>query len=242
MRAALSIEEAIATITRSSLPTVITEGRNDYTAYRKIEERLADIGVSLLPMTGRESVLSVWQGLPSACNDRVFFIVDKDCWVYTNIPNQYQCSRIATTNGYSIENDLFMDGNLLELCSVAEKQDFLSEVEYVCKWHAPKIAQIASGGNAAIGDHPTHILSQPEVDISSHPPQVDAWFKNLLEKYDELLRGKTLFYLLVRQLSKKNRAAKFSYSALLEVGSKNPGQFLLLIEAKIREYFSEKYS
>jgi hypothetical protein len=203
-----------------------------------MEERLAFLGVSFLPLTGKDSVIEVWKGLPGAHRWKAFFIVDQDSWVYVGMPKEYVSNDLETTSGYSIENDLLEDGDLLELCTPAERAMFDRELEIVCRWHARRVAKIAQGADERIRDHPNQILNVGAPDISTEPKDVQTWYLTLLTGFSSKLRGKTLMQLLIRQLSASNREAKHSYNSLIEVAAVRPRHNLSRIESSIQSYFN----
>src|SRR5436190_17138232 len=110
-KAEITIEEAIATLVRSGLPSVIAEGQDDFVVLRGIEERCADLGVSIFPVGGKEKALKIWEGLPQGHREKTLVIVDKDMWLFEGTPDNYQVAQILETDGFSIENDLRSDWN-----------------------------------------------------------------------------------------------------------------------------------
>lgn len=237
MTSPLTPADAITTILHSSLPTVLTEGADDYTVFRKMEERLSDLGVSFLPLKGRDSVLEVWYNLPFEAHRKTAFFVDRDSWIYAGVPAQYVKPEILMTTGYSIENDVFIDGHLLDLCTPTEAAAFAAEVDSICRWHAPRVAAIAMGAAEQIRDHPTAILNRGLEDCSQWSPYITQWYEDLKENYAVILRGKTVLQLLVRQLSASGRRARHSYNTLLETGALQRGQHMTTVENALRQFF-----
>lgn len=107
----LTPEILIETIKRSSLPTILVEGTDDFDIYRNFENKIGTRKVDFLPCGGRNSILKIFERRQELTSKKVMYIADKDMWVFTSIPIEYK--DIIFTNGYSIENDLYTDGEIL---------------------------------------------------------------------------------------------------------------------------------
>ena len=198
-------DELIATIARSSFPSIVTEGDDDVIVLRRLEDEFAETGLTLLPAGGREAVLEVFERrhtLPARA--RVFFIADRDLWVISGVPVQYQAPDLIFTSGYSIENDMYMDGDLELLLTRSEHRIFQRELEIVCRWYALALNRCFEGLGENISIHPNELLGDPDravalnelKDFEQYP---EALRQRIFNDYARLLRGKTLFALLTRQ-------------------------------------------
>jgi hypothetical protein len=58
MDRSISLEEWIALLERSVLPTIIIEGRDDVIVYREFEKKL---NVDVLPVGGRNTILEIFK-------------------------------------------------------------------------------------------------------------------------------------------------------------------------------------
>lgn len=65
--------------------------------------------VNFLPCGGRTALLKVFERREEFSHLKTMFIADQDMWVFTGILPEYE-GEIVFTKGYSIENDLYMDG------------------------------------------------------------------------------------------------------------------------------------
>lgn len=233
MTSLLTVHDALSLLNKSSLPTVITEGSDDYRVMRKIENRLSDIGVDFLPLGGRGMVLDVWERLPPPRHANTVALVDLDLWLYTEIPTRYTGDNILYTNGYSIENDILLDYDLLSLLDAAEMATFAAELSIVCAEHARQIEAAKTGHNYFLKRHASDILAAGDVTATLSVPEVAL--KQILEiQFRQAVRGKTVFQLLVRQLSRAGRFAKFGYKQLYEIGSSNIGGIFEALEGELR--------
>ena len=111
-----TVDETIETLKRSNIPTLITEGRDDYIVFRRLEDKLVG-GVSVLPVGGRDNVIQVFRRRAEVGHDRIAFVIDRDLWCFTPVPNELLDERVIVTNGYSIENDVFRDADVPALMS-----------------------------------------------------------------------------------------------------------------------------
>ena len=101
-----TVDEIIALLKKTDLPTVVCEGSDDLIVYRRFEEHLSHIGVSILPAGGRENVLEVFERrgeIPTSV--RLAFIADRDTWVNTEIPTAYVAPALCGSMPFPVEID-----------------------------------------------------------------------------------------------------------------------------------------
>jgi hypothetical protein len=60
-RVTISIDELVATLKRSNLPTILVEGDDDVMVYRQFEKQFGARKVSILPCGGRNTLLKVFE-------------------------------------------------------------------------------------------------------------------------------------------------------------------------------------
>lgn len=241
----LTADEVIAYLKRSQLPTVLTEGRRDYLIYRDIEESLSEIGVSLMPVGGRSCLLSVFERRSETGRaNEIAFIADRDLWVMTQVPDEYVSDCVAFTNGYSIENDLYQDGDPERLLSLEEKQKFFSELREFIRWYAFAVHKNLNGSKVSLNYHPNEVLKDkklaPEfIEKSSFSEPPNEIFEQLMQEYKKLLRGKSLIKIIMRHLNYPKRPAKHSYDALLEHCASIKGSYMKSIRDSIENFFKK---
>jgi hypothetical protein len=127
----MTADEIIASLRTSTLPTVFVEGKDDMSVYRQIEKLFGTRNVNFLVCGGRTTLLQIFNRKNELPNIASMFIADKDMWVLTSIPSEY--SEIHFTHGYSLENDLYIDGRhiidgLLDEDEVKIKKETLNSV------------------------------------------------------------------------------------------------------------------
>jgi hypothetical protein len=145
-RLKMTVDELVAVLKRSHLPTILVEGDDDVMVYRQIEKQLGSRKVNFQPCGGRNTLLKLFERRHEFAHLKVHFIADKDMWVFKGVPNQY--ATISFTNGYSIENDLYSDGfkrldGLLDADELAHKQELLSNV---VEWFASEVEKYLQNG------------------------------------------------------------------------------------------------
>lgn len=227
-----TVDELLATIRNSQLPTVIVEGSDDLLVYLKLEEILYDHNVSILAAGGRNNVLGIFERaseIPK--NKKIAFIADKDNWVITGIPDKYIANNLIFTSGYSIENDVFQDCDIPKFMCEIEKRDFHSELEKFLHWYALAVDRQISLNEGCIKTHPNHILDNPKefqclTKLKANENYPTARLEHLKSEYKNLVRGKSLIQLALRQLSYKGRRTRHSDSNFLEYSAVHPGPLI----------------
>jgi hypothetical protein len=233
----LSTDEIIATIARSEFPSLVTEGEDDVIVLRRLEEEFADIGLTLIPAGGRNAVIQVFERRHTLPPDKVLFIADRDLWVISGVPANFVSAQLVLTDGYSIENDMFRDGELLDLLGTADRAAFMIEVKVVCRWFALMASRCLVGQDAQLRVHPRAFLDEASYHYEIMTLQNDEVypediFRRISNEYSKFLRGKTLFALLIRH------SHNHSHRGLLNFGASRHGQFMSLISRSVREYFT----
>ncbi len=217
----LTVEELVQYLKRSSLTTILVEGKDDTIIYRWIEEEVGISKVNFLPCGGRNNLLQVFERRSEFSQIRTVFIADQDAYVYSSPPARY--SEIIWTAGYSVENDLYQGRRIEGIMTTREAEDFQKALENFIRYYGFEVEQLRNNNDYDLSVHPyhallpTHDLNQDFLDIKGFVEPKQETIKYLLDDYDRLLRGKSLFGLLVRFLSAPQRAAKFSKMALCEL-------------------------
>jgi len=221
-------DELYALLKRTSLPTVLVEGKDDIIFYRKIEEDLRSLGVDMLPAGNKGAVLELLRRISeNPVPTPMVFVVDKDLWVH-HVNDGEKPDAVITTQGYSIENDLYLDGELESLLSMEERRVFREELDKFVYWYALAVARKLQGSDSTFRTHPGKILDDEEhyaseIALSEGEAYPEEFLDVIKNNYSSLLRGKSLFALLVRELSSKRREVKFSVKQLMEIGAARRG-------------------
>src|SRR3954451_22189130 len=95
----LTIDEWIATLNHSSLPTLVIEGKDDAIIFRKLEEQAENLQLSVLPVGGRNMVLALFDRLADIKSEQaVVFVADRDLYVFSNVPAKYASDSMIFTD------------------------------------------------------------------------------------------------------------------------------------------------
>ena len=233
-----SVDELVSLLKKTNLPTIVVEGSDDIIIFRHLEDRLSKIGVDVLPAKGRSKLLQVFERrMEFMGSKRVAFIADRDTWVNTGIPPSFCDNTLIFTDGYSIENDVFRDGNLESLLVTSEREIFARELELFISWYSIALARYLVDGTEKIDLHPNQVFQDGCLEKLLIPREGECSpeeLKNELKSnYARLIRGKSLLNLLVRQTTRPGRQPSHKSQALLEFVAARPGQHLRAIEERV---------
>ena len=145
--------EISAQMAKSSIPTVLIEGKTDALIFRRIQSRLGLAGFTFFPCGSRSQVLDVFEQFRPNATSRIAFFADRDLWYFDGIPAEY--SDVVFTYGYSIENDLYHDGKqrLKRLLYPTELSFLNSLMANVVRWFAFEWELFKSGGVPEFAKH-----------------------------------------------------------------------------------------
>ncbi len=243
-----SVDELYELLKRTSLPTILVEGKDDIVFYRKIEEALSEFHVDVLPAGNKHSVLELMRKLDSHSETPSFvYVVDKDLWVHDFPEDMKSNPKLITTDGYSIENDLFVDGSLEDLLHGNEATEFETEVRKFVRWYALAVQRTLSGGVGSFRTHPGKVLDDEvfynaETTLKDGEPNSTRLQQVIEADYKSILRGKSLVSILHRQLSKSGRDVKFSGKQLMAFGGSRKGDKFQRLKSLISDAISEAQS
>lgn len=223
-----TVDEIVAHLKHTSMPTLLVEGTTDAAVYRHMEERFNLPAGTVLQCYGRDCLLAVFHRRTEIKDVKTVFFADRDLWLFTAIPREYE--DVLFTCGYSIENDV-LDGEAVErLLDRTEATEFRAVVAEVCRWFAHEVDKALKGIPATLDLHVNQIVPLGSQHLDpiwcvrsgfQDPPAV--LLAEIRENYRTRLRGKQLLQCLVRFLSATSRgASKFSRANLLEMATKSP--------------------
>jgi len=218
----LTVDEIISTLKRSSLTTVLVEGVDDVMIYRWIEDEIGIHNASFMPCGGRKNLIEIFERRNEFPYSKVIFIADKDAYVYTSVPEKY--NEIIWTNGYSIENDLYHGRGIEKILSLKEKETFVKSLNSFVNYYSFEVEKFLEGNSDyTFRNHPQHVLcdildevKQDFLESVGFVEPSETLVKMILDNYDVMIRGKSLFSLLTRIVSNRTRAVKHSKLSLLE--------------------------
>ena len=220
-----TVEELVAALRRSSLPTVLVEGQEDMQIYRWVEACLGTQTANVLPTGGRRNLLCVYDQRHEFADLPVAFVADRDMWLFSGISSDYD--GVIWTEGYSIENDLYACADLENLLEAEEVQGHQQVLDAIVEWFAFEVEEYLANRSFEVAHHCNQIvpLGQTQIDENFrksrgfHPPGEEI-HRQIRKGHRLQLRGKQLFQMLVRFLSAPDRDSKFSYDNLNEMAFK----------------------
>ena len=220
-----TVDELVATLRRSELPTVIVEGKDDMRIYRWVEGRIGSQNANVLPTGGRETLLSVYERRNEYAHLPVAFVADRDLWLFSGIPSIY--NDIIWTQGYSIENDLYAGATLEDMLESKEARVHQQVLVLIIEWFAFEVEEHLAGREVRVDTHCNRVVPPGKTEIDQgfrqsrgfRPPD-EVLHQQIKDAYPLQLRGKTLFQVLVRFLSASDRDVKHSTFGLYEIAFK----------------------
>ncbi|MEJ2046395.1 MAG: DUF4435 domain-containing protein [Reinekea sp.] len=226
-----TVDEIINSLKRSYLPTILIEGTDDVFIYRWLKSKLSTTLVSLQACGGRNNLFSIHDRREEFADKNVVFVADRDAYKFTGVP-EFRSS-IIFTSGYCIENDIYTGSNIDEFIDDEDRQDHQLLKEIIGKWFAFEVGRyqidLEASQEAAL-TVATHINVVSPIGLRAICPKYATEIgyiepdENILRyvtnDYDLNIRGKQLFQMLSRFLSKKGRFSSFSDKNLIEVALK----------------------
>ena len=217
----MTVDECVAALRRTDLPTVIVEGTDDMQIYQWAERRVGIQKANVLPVGGRETLLSVYKRRNEFVQLPVAFVADKDLWLFSGIPPGYP--DIIWTQGYSIENDLYAGADLENLLNADEVDEHRQVLDSIIEWFAFEVEEYLAGREPRVDTHCNEIVSlgQTEMDQGFRTrrgfrlPNQEL-HQQIKDAYQLQLRGKSLFQVLIRFLNAPSRGTRYSILTLHE--------------------------
>jgi len=222
-----SVPVIISTIQKSnSGKYVVVEGIDDIVIYRNLITLYRSKGIKVMAAGGRDKVLDVFDSLNGTPHlDKAIFIVDQDSWIFTGIPSSYQHPRIILTNGYSIENDVYLDKQLDALMQGTNVfSTFNSELQIYLRWFSLAITRFCINNNAnseILDIHPQTFFkclatTQNYCNLRSGETFPQQTYDDLLINYGLKFRGKCLLPLAIRALGSRQNQPKYNSATIME--------------------------
>ncbi|NMF60321.1 hypothetical protein [Pseudanabaena yagii] len=241
----LSENEIVSYLKKTSLPTILVEGRDELSVYtRYLESKINIEDVDVLPCQGRVTLLNVFDRREEFKHKKVVFVADKDMWFFVGIPQEKRYEEyIVFTDGYSLENDLYIESQFSQLLDKKEIIDFYKLIKELSIWFAFEVNRYIKTGSSQCNFDlhkicPNNVLdSEFKQKINFvNPPQelVDKIYSD----YTRALRGKNLFQALLKFLSTQKHS-NLGRENLLELGARFRNPRIELLVSKIVQKFQE---
>ena len=237
----LSFDEICATLRHSDLSTIITEGRDDYSLFRNLQQELG--AGHCLPAGGGKCVLKLHRVQHTFSCPRVAFLMDRDLWLHSGVPDEIERSKNAiVTDGYSIENDALRDAQVERLIYRSEIDDYNYALDALCRWFSAGVAARLEGVEFSFDERISKILDADMRTLSEFgrnqieklPSRIDLE-ASIRGDYQKLLRGKTWLSLLTLIFNTPGRTVTHSPKSLLEIGVRGEGALTEKITGRLTD-------
>ncbi|MFZ1731233.1 MAG: hypothetical protein WBQ23_11370 [Bacteroidota bacterium] len=219
-------DHIISLLVHGTLPAVLVEGKDDMTAIRYLESKLGPTRATFINCGCRKRLMNVYARREEFENRSVVFLADLDTFVFTGVPLVY--SEIIFTSGYSIENDVLPGSPIWQLFEVEEKNNYEQDLAEFLKWYSYEVEECFAGRASNLALHPNNVLRGPgrTFDAAVVTQRVyrradDTTISYIAQNCLKLVRGHSLFELIVYYLSSRHRESKYSKHNLLEISIKN---------------------
>ena len=232
----MTVEQLVGVLRRSRKPSIVVEGDDDVVIYRELAKRIGILEVVLRSSGGRDKLLQVYERRSEFTQIPVAFIADQDMWLFSGIEPGYE--DVIWTNGYSIENDLYSDAILERLLDENEISEHQQILDSISTWFAFAVEEYLAGNAPNLDLHCDEMVPPGKTELDAdfctrqgfRTPNPDR-VQQIRSAYQLLLRGKQLFQLLVRFLSKPSHGfekASLNDYALYNLALRMPEQHPLL--------------
>jgi len=226
-----TVDEIVNSLKRSFIPIIIIEGTDDVYIYRWLKSKLANSLVSLQATGGRTNLFAIHDRKPEFDGKKVIFIADKDSYRFEGIPQNR--NDIIFTSGYCIENDIYDGSGIDNLIDEEDLNDFEVLKKVIVRWFSFELEQFnqrkLTNINASL-QVSNHINVVSPIGTNDICPTFKAKINfrepctnirsSVENEYGLNVRGKQLFQVLSRFMSKKGRFSSFSDKNLIEIALK----------------------
>jgi len=254
----LTAEIIIETLKRSNLNTVLIEGIDDVDVYRTLEDYLELDDISFLECQGRSNLLKVFERR-CELSDNVLFLCDSDLWIIFGKPTEYNDKQLISTEGYSIENDIYNDGEkilekLIKSNEIIKRDEMIKSI---CEWYAHEVSLVAQNNahnckfsdvtilNMAVMKKYATIFESNFLSSRNYIAAEDDFFNEIHTDFKIKLRGKFIFQIFEKIFQeRKKKSVKFSKSQLFDLilniilSENDINKILVKRKLSIIEYFN----
>ena len=220
-----TVEELVATLRNSDLPTVIVEGKDDMRIYRWVERHFGSQVANVQATGGRDKLISIYERRQEFPNLPVAFVADRDMWLFSGVPSEY--GGVIWTEGYSIENDLYAGAELEDLLESEEKKGHQKLLDAIVEWFAFEVEKYLAGEDFEVAHHCDRVVPRGQTKMDDTfrksrgfcPPDEEI-HRQIREAYRLQLRGKLLFQMLERFLKARHPHTFYNIYSLHEIAVK----------------------
>lgn len=230
-------EEIICTLKRTTLKTIVVEGKDDKEIYQSIENCMDDITISFVKLDCRNNVIKASNESCLESKANIVFLVDKDKdYILGEVENIIsKGKRIITTEGYSIENDVIVGGKeiVLRFLNEEEKEELNLILKKLTYWFYYQIVN-----NGKLEECPQNtVLGLSLEEVQSHYPQCTNCerLRYITEdNFESYVRGKTLLWVYGYVFRKPERKLKYHEHHVIDICLKGNHNGNAIVQSVIR--------
>ena len=217
------VDRFVNDLRNAGLPTVVVEGKNNINLIKKsvkhhrVEESLDVKEVKVMSILRRQRLLSVYERKDEFVHRLpVAFVADREMWLFSGVPACYP--DIICTQGYSFENDLYIDADLELLLEPHEAWRHRQVLNSAIEWFAFEVEEFMAGrSDGYLNFRLSEIIPQGEFKLDERfcqrrgfrQPSTEL-VQRIREGYKFLFPGSLLFEILARFLSVRGRGLNFN--------------------------------
>lgn len=246
----LTPEIIIETLKRSSINTVLIEGKDDKQIFDYIEKDIKDQIIDFLPCGGRNNLIEIYKRREEISIKCLYFC-DSDLWLFKDCEFETDDTLISTV-GYSIENDLFEDSKefVLSLFDEEEFKKFETLINNLSRWFAYQVYLYLNNLPCDYAEKSVlspnfikelNVITQDYLEFDYS--KIEEKLKDKFENYPHIyLRGKFIFQIFELIFQQRDNNLKFTKRQLFDliyrqIDKNNDDKILSRNILKIKEYF-----
>jgi hypothetical protein len=224
----MTVDEIVATLKHSDMPTLVVEGDDDVIVFRRLEEGTENLRLSVLQVGGRKALLQIFARIDEIGNKKLFFIADLDLWVLSGVPAEYLSNKLTFTEGYALENDAFHDTEYDKLLYPEERAIYETELSCFLRWYSLAVSRHLTDPSLGFKNNASEILNDEEhraqlMQLRDNEVYPEELFARIAAEPERIVRGKSLMQVFARRMNARLQA-KHNVHTMLEHAAIHPKQ------------------
>ena len=247
----ISVNYLVSILKSSRLPTIVVAGKDNANI---IDNLVKYHGVKTVKVefTGkRDTLLSAYERRDEFAHLPIAFLADQEMKLFNRIPERH--TDIIWTQGYSLENDLYVDADLEVLLEPHEVWRHQQVLNSTIEWFAFEVEEFLRGKPVKMDFQLSEIVRQGELkldkgfcerrEFSQPSPKL---VQQIRDRYQFLLPGDFLFQGLARFLNIRGRDFNFNiasrslYDIAVEMHDSQHKSPLYTLMQKIEDQFENE--
>ena len=189
--------------------------------YRFMRRQLMKENIDFISCSGVKNLMAVFRRRNEFADRHVIFYRDRDLLIHTGIPAELNV--MLFTRGYSIENDVYAETGIEEMILTQGELDnhAIAKRNFIL-WYSAMVHQNLNRQETSFRLSPLHVLSNTydlkpayQLNVGEIADSSDR-FNEIFGDYAKMLRGHSLFELLVVFLRVAGRAPQYNSNQLMD--------------------------